>query len=65
MINRKCSHFFVDQVVNVADLALVVYYLQATAGTANWEAAVKADINNDGHVDIADLQRLVEQMVRA
>lgn len=54
-----------DQVVNVADLALVVYYLQAAVGAANWDAAAKADINNDGLIDIADLQRLVEQMVRA
>ena len=50
---------------NVADLALVVYYLQTAVGTANWDVAAMADINNDGYVDIADLQRLVEQMVRA
>lgn len=64
-VNLKSADLNGDQVINVADLALVVYYLQTAVGTANWDVAAMADINNDGYVDIADLQRLVEQMVRA
>lgn len=63
-VTLKSADLNDDQVVNVADLAMVVYYLQASVGTANWDVAAKADINNDDLVDIADLQRLVEQMVR-
>lgn len=64
-VNLKSADLNGDQVINVADLALVVYYLQTAVGTVNWEMAAMADINNDGYVDMADLQRLVEQMVGA
>ena len=41
-----------DGKINVADLAMIAYYYTAKAGDGNWEAAKKADVNGDGHVDI-------------
>lgn len=50
--------------MNVTDLALAYYDMQANAGLANWERAQKADLNIDGLVDLADVQYIVEQMMQ-
>lgn len=44
-----------DEIIDIADLAMVAYYYRATINSDNWEEAKKADVTNDGVVDIEDL----------
>ena len=53
-----------DQVINIADLALVAYYY----GISNkdqelWEQAKKVDVNQDGRIDIQDLSQVASKIL--
>lgn len=60
----KSADLNADEVVNVADLALAYYDFNASRGSANWERAQRADLNNDGIVDQSDAQLMANQMIQ-
>lgn len=63
-ITLKSADLNGDQQINVADLALAVYYLQATSASADWDNAKAADLNNDGIVNQSDLQLITEKLLQ-
>ncbi|MEW9701524.1 Ig-like domain-containing protein [Paenibacillus sp. SI8] len=62
-VEMKSADLNGDQQVNVADVAFAVYYLGSTPSADGWEAAKTADLNNDGLIDIIDLQLITDQLV--
>jgi len=52
-----------DGVVTVGDLAIMSYHFGKSAGSPDWEQARKADLNNDGIVDLEDMLALSKKIV--
>jgi len=52
-----------DGVINVGDLAIVVYYNTKNSDSDDWLEARIADVNNDGVIDILDIAYVASRIV--
>ena len=52
-----------DGVINVGDLAIVVYHNTKNIDSSDWEEARIADVNNDGVIDILDISYVASRIV--
>lgn len=52
-----------DGIVNIGDLAIVVYHNQKNTQSPDWEEAKIADVNNDGVVDILDISYVASRIL--
>ena len=53
-----------DGVLAMSDVNAMKVYYQAREGDENWDTAKRADLNEDGVVDVEDLSMLMEILLK-